>query len=100
MIAEKNPVLSKAVVRLAELSQDERARMLYESRQMLEWDIAIEKREAIREARQEARYDAIREASISIAKNLLAMNLPTESIIAATGLTYEEVEDLQRGCLA
>ena len=49
MVAEKNPTIGKAVARLVELSQDERTRMLYESRQMLEWDIDIGKRTARQE---------------------------------------------------
>ena len=38
MIAEKSPQVRKAVVRLMELSNDERTRLLYESRQKMEWD--------------------------------------------------------------
>jgi len=82
MIAEKNPVINKAVVRLAELSQDERARMLFESRQMLEWDIAIGKQTAVKTREQE------------IAQNALQMDMPLDDIVKLTGLTYEEIETL------
>jgi len=84
MIATKNPVISKAVVRLAELSQDERTRILYESRQMLEWDIDIGK--------QAARHEGV----LLVAKNLLAMDMPIDSVVTATGLTYEEINELQK----
>ncbi|MCL2618195.1 MAG: Rpn family recombination-promoting nuclease/putative transposase, partial [Defluviitaleaceae bacterium] len=57
MVAEKNPVINKAVVRLAELSQDERTRMLYESRQMLEWDIEIAKEAAQQEGWQKGQQE-------------------------------------------
>jgi len=83
MIAEKSPQVKKAVVRLMELSKDEKTRMLYESRQKLEWD-----------------YQARERAKIAtIAKNLLVMNIPIDSIATATGLTYEEIEDLQNADL-
>ena len=83
MIAEKNPVINKAVVRLAELSQDERTRMLYESRQMLEWDIDVGKQAAEKNA------------MLTVAKNLIKRNRPIAEIVEDTGLSYEEVEELQ-----
>ncbi|MCL2405924.1 MAG: Rpn family recombination-promoting nuclease/putative transposase [Defluviitaleaceae bacterium] len=83
MIAERNPVINKAVVRLAELSQDERTRMLYESRQMLEWDIDIGKQAA----RQDERY--------TIARNAIRKNMSIVDVMDITGLTFEEVEALQ-----
>ena len=95
MIAEKNPVINKAVVRLAELSQDERARMLYESRQMLEWDIAIDKREVRREAREEGRKEGEKNTTLAIVKNALQLGLPSENIVKLTGLSYEEIENLR-----
>jgi len=79
MLAEKSPQIKKAVVRLMELSNDERTRLLYESRQKMEWD---------NRARE-------RGARLEIAKNLLEMNMPIDKIIAATCLTREEIEGLQ-----
>ena len=83
MIAEKNPQVKKAVVRLMELSNDERTRMLYESRQKMEWDNQARE--------QEARHNGI----LSVAKNLIGGNMPLDKIMEATGLTREEVEGLQ-----
>jgi len=91
MIAEKNPAIGKAVVRLAELSQDERARMLFESRQMMEWDIAIDKQTARQEGLQEGRQEGV----FHVAKKLLEMDMRISSIIAATGLTYDEIATLK-----
>lgn len=82
MIAERSPQVKKAVVRLMELSNDERTRMLYESRQKMEWDNQARERGAREKER------------IAIAKNLLAMAMPLEKIVAATGLTHEDVEAL------
>ena len=85
MIAEKSPQVKKAVVRLMELSNDERTRMLYESRQMMEWDNKLEKEEAIKAREYE------------FAKNLLKRNRPIDEIIEDTGLTREEIEQLKDG---
>ncbi|MCL2404439.1 MAG: Rpn family recombination-promoting nuclease/putative transposase [Defluviitaleaceae bacterium] len=79
MIAEKSPQVKKAVVRLMELSKDEKTRMMYESRQKLEWDYQARERAAV----------------VAIAKNLLAMNIPVDNIISATGLTSDEIYELQ-----
>jgi len=103
VIADKNPVINKAVVRLAELSQDERARMLFESRQMLEWDIAIEKREARKEAMIEGKIEGKREgkiegekiAMLTVAKNALQLGMSFDSIVKLTGLASEEIENLR-----
>lgn len=92
MIAEKNPVINKAVVRLAELSQDERTRMLFESRQMLEWDIDIDKRVAVEAAVKTARKTREQE----IAQKALQIGMSYDDIIKLTGLAYEEIEDLKR----
>jgi len=78
MVAEKSPKVKKAVARLMELSEDERTRLLIESRQKMEWD-------------NRAREHGIK---ISIAKNLLQMQMTVEEIAEATGLTRGEVECL------
>ena len=82
MIAEKSPQVKKAVVRLIELSSDERTRLLFESRQKMEWDNQARERGARNEER------------IIIARNMLRRNRPTNEIVEDTGLTREEVESL------
>jgi len=79
MIAERSPQLKKAVVRLMELSKDEKTRMLYESRQKLEWDYQARERAAL----------------LVVAKNMLKRNRPIDEIVEDTGLDYEEIECLQ-----
>ena len=83
MIAEKSPQVKKAVVRLMELSNDERTRMLYESYQRKEWSI---------QARERGASD---NRAFSIAKNLLDVGDSVEKIINVTGLTREEIEKLR-----
>jgi predicted transposase/invertase (TIGR01784 family) len=83
MLAEKSPLVKKAVVRLMELSNDERTRLLYESRQKMEWD---------NQARERG---ASNDRAVAIAKNLMEMNMTIDNIVEATGLTKEEVEILK-----
>jgi len=83
MLAERSPQVKKAVVRLMELSNDERTRLLYESRQKMEWD------------NQAREHGARGEERVSIAKNMLADGEPIDKIVRYTSLTYEEVEGLQ-----
>jgi len=88
MIAEKSPQMKKAVGVLKELSADERMRMLYEDREKARRDIAS--------MVDGAKMDGKREGYIEVAKNLLNMNTPLETIINATGLSREEIESLQK----
>jgi predicted transposase/invertase (TIGR01784 family) len=125
MAANTNPQIQKAVVRLEELSNDERTRLLLESRQKLEFDIRMHKRhvenearkkgqeeglaegriegrlegrlEGQREGRLEGRLEGQREGIYITAKNLFRMNMPLDKIAEATGLTLEEVKNLVDG---
>jgi len=83
MIAERSPQVKKAVVRLMELSNDERTRLLYESRQKMEWD------------NQAREYGASNERAIAIAIKMLKRNRPIDEIVEDTGLSFDEVEGLQ-----
>ena len=82
MIAERNPQVAQAVVRLRELSADERARDLYERREKARRDIAAEKKWAIKQQ------------ALEIAKNALRKKMAVDDIMDITGLTREEVESL------
>ena len=86
MIAEQSPV-KKAVARLMELSNDERTRMLYESRQKMEWD----NRARMRGAREEGKL----EGKLEIAHSMLADAMSPDLISKFTGLTTEEIEALR-----
>ena len=84
MVAQRNPQISRAVVKLRELSADERARDLFERREKGRRDAA-------------AFADGERaEERASIALNLYKLNMPIEQIIMATGLTIDEVESLSK----
>jgi len=79
--------IGKAVARLEELSQDERARMLYESRQMMEWDIQLGQEAA----KQEGHTLALQK----VAQNLLAIGMSVTDVSSTTGLTSTEIESLR-----
>ena len=76
---ERNPEVQKAVVKLRELSADERVRDTYFRREMMRRDIAAQ----------------LKQRDIDIAKKLLIRNRPIEEIVEDTGLTREEVEGLR-----
>jgi len=85
LVAERPQMkIGKAVARLEELSQDEKARMLYESRQMLEWDIKLGQKQASDNR------------AIVIAKNLLYRGLSIADVSSDTGMPYNEVEALSK----
>ncbi|MDR1579822.1 MAG: hypothetical protein LBS35_05655, partial [Synergistaceae bacterium] len=71
---------------LMSVSKDERERAVYRSRRMYETD--MQSNIATAEDRGEQRK------ALAIARNLLGMNMPLDQIVTATGLTREEVENL------
>jgi predicted transposase/invertase (TIGR01784 family) len=87
MVAERNPQVEKAVVKLRKLSADERARDIYERREKGRRDQAsINKFERL-EGRREEKFD--------IARNFMRMGLSIDKIMEGTGLTREEIEKLK-----
>ena len=90
MLAEKNPQVGKAIGKLVELNEDERARMLADSREKLRRDIVSIKRLAEREGRATGRE----EERLAIARNAIQQNLPVDVIMALTGLSRETIQSL------
>ena len=97
-VIESEEVLNVASNLLMNISQDERERAIFRSRKKFQMDMssnmatAIDNAEERGEKRGEKRGK--KEMAFTIAKNLLAMNLPFEQVEAATGLTFEEIENL------
>ena len=86
MIAERNPQIEKAVIKLRELSADEQARDLYERREKARRDMA---------AREKwAREQGIQERNIEIIRNMLAEGEPIEKIERYVGLNPGEIKRL------
>ena len=90
MIAERNPQVGKAVVRLRELSADEKARDLYERREKALRDIDSRERWAREQGIQQGGVGR----ALDIAKRAKGMNMPIDDIAKLTGLTHEEIEGI------
>jgi len=82
MVAERNPQVSKAVMKFKELSADERARDLYERREKARRDAAMREKWAAKKQQFE------------IAKVMLINGEHIDKIMLYTGLEREEVENL------
>ena len=80
MLAEKNPVIKKAVVELKRLSQSEEAQRLYDARQKAIWDENSRLRTAINKRDAE------------IIANAIKIGLSNEQISKMTGLSLPEIE--------
>ena len=98
MIAERNPQVGKAAVKLREMSADERARDLFERREKALRDIASMMHDSEQkgrlEGRCEGRLEGRHEQAIEIARGLLEMAIPIDAIIRVTGLSPDEIESL------
>ena len=90
MLAEKNPQIGKAVARLQELSEDERTRLLAESREKWEWDDAAR----MQAAREKGLEEGLEKGLLSVAHAALKKNLSIEEIMALTGLSREKILSL------
>jgi predicted transposase/invertase (TIGR01784 family) len=86
-VIESKEVLQMAGNLLMSISKDERERAIFRSRRMYQSDQASNEATLLERGRRAGRDE--------IAQKLLAMNLPLEQIVSATGLTREEVEALR-----
>ena len=84
MIAEKNSVVKEALIKLEILSQDERARLLHESREMQRMDNEI--REEFAEKRGEERTKQVFKLSLE--------NKTPEEIAETCGISLEKVLEI------
>ena len=80
MVAERNPQVGRAVVKLRELSADEQARDLYERRE--------------KARRDKVMWDkwTIKKKLLEVAQKLFKRKRPIEEIMEDTGLSRDEVE--------
>lgn len=99
MVAERNPQVEKAAIKLRKLSADEQARDLYERREKARRDIASQTKFAVLagERRGEKRGEkrGLHKGKLDVARMLLGMADPIDKIMQATGLTREEIEALR-----
>ena len=88
MLATKNPYIKSAYEQLQVISQDKTKRLEYKAREKVIRDY----NQMMFEAKQPGRY----ENSINIAKNFLALGLPLSTIAQGTGLSEEQIKQLQQ----
>ncbi len=87
MLATKNTYIPSAYNTLRVISQDEEKRMEYEAREKALRDY----NQGMLEARETGGY----EKAIQIAKNMLAIGLPADTIAQVTGLSIAQIESLR-----
>jgi predicted transposase/invertase (TIGR01784 family) len=94
MLTTKNPMIQKAVAKLQTLSEDERTRLLAESREKLQRDIYARERAAEVKGREEGREEGRTEERRVFARKLLEDNHTIEEIMKYTNLSREQVQSL------
>jgi predicted transposase/invertase (TIGR01784 family) len=92
-VIESKEALQMAGNLLMSISQNERERAAFRSRRMYQTDKASD----IATAEDRGRQEGGQIKALTIAQNLLSIHLPIDQIIAATGLTRVEVENLRAG---
>ncbi|MDR1935815.1 MAG: Rpn family recombination-promoting nuclease/putative transposase [Candidatus Accumulibacter sp.] len=93
-LAEKNPQIEKAVLHLMALSEDEQTRLLAESREKLQRDIAARENAAVKGGWEEGREEGCEEAQLVIARRLLGLGLSIDEIVKATELSPDAIRTL------
>jgi len=97
MVANASPAIAKATARVLKLSKDERARLLHEYEvrawrdEMARLDDA--RVEGLEKGRSEGRTEGEKAAALAIARNMLELELPMNTIIKATGLSLDEIKN-------
>lgn len=92
MIAKQNVYIQSAYDRLQVISQDKQKRMEYEARQKALFDY----NQFMYEAEQRGREEGREEEKLAIAKNFIALGLPTDTIVQGTGLSAEAIEKMRK----
>ena len=104
MIAQRNPQVARAIVKLRTLSADKRMRDLYERREKARRDAAAEAYDARQEGIAVGRAEGIsvgrtegeKAKAYFIAQSMMADQEPIEKIARYTGLTPEELATLSK----
>ncbi|MDR3200600.1 MAG: Rpn family recombination-promoting nuclease/putative transposase, partial [Spirochaetales bacterium] len=96
-LVERNPRLRKPVGILMKLSDDERARLIFEAQERFRMDtesrINWAKRQGAKEQEEKDRQDA-KEEKREMARKMRADGLPFETISSYTGLSADEIQAL------
>lgn len=92
MLAQKNENIKKAYDLLQIISQDEKARMVYEARQAELRDQMTR----IKTAEEKGKAEGANEKALKIAENLLRMGLNVDQVVTAAEVTVEEVNNIKK----
>jgi predicted transposase/invertase (TIGR01784 family) len=91
MLAAKNEQIKKAFNLLEIISQDEKARMIYEARQAEIHDQVTRLESAREEGKEEGKKEGIKELAIKLLNRGIDINV----IIETSGLSRQEIEVLK-----
>jgi predicted transposase/invertase (TIGR01784 family) len=98
MLSQTSPQMDKAVTIVKRLSADEQVRYDYEQAEKRRRDHMVIMNTAIREGEAigiaKGKAEGEHQKAVSIARNLLSLNLPIDQIAQATGLTPHQIETL------
>ena len=101
---KENPVFDKLAILAAYDSLSEADKIAYDREKMRKWDIySVEQTrkkreqeaiEQLKEAKEKGMQQGMQQGKLETAANLKKMGVQMDTIIAATGLTQEQVEAL------
>jgi predicted transposase/invertase (TIGR01784 family) len=93
-VIQSKEALQMAGSLLMSVSKDEREQAVYRSRRMYETDMQSNLATAEDRGIQIGERQGEQRKAFAIARNLLGMNMPLDQIVTVTGLTREEVANL------
>ena len=77
------------------INADEEERMRAKFRERSEWNYQFDMESMYEHGMEQGKAEGAKEQSIKIAKKMLEKNIDIEIIMETTGLTKEEIEELQ-----
>ena len=92
MAAKTSPEIAQAVGVIMELSEDERTRLLAESREKYRRDEVAQREYAFQTGKQKGRAAGLAEGRLQVARRLLMEKDPVDKVAIVTGLSLEEVK--------
>ena len=89
----QEPAMKKAITTLEFLSQDERARQLYEERQKAWMTYTVD----VEGAREEGREEGEHRRAVATARKLVAIGMDVKQSAEVVELPLDEVQAMRRG---
>ena len=93
----QEPAMKKAITTLEFLSQDERARQLYEERQKAWMTYTADVEGAREDGREEGREEGEHRRAVATARKLVAIGMDVKQIAEVVELPLDEVQAMRRG---